>query len=241
MATSAQLREWWKNYRCSPDKMVRVAFPGPDRMWNLLVAAEAAQAFEVFAEVMAATGYLFRESAGGTYNCRKISGTDQWSLHAYGIAIDLNPSKNPYGKPLRYDYPQEFLDGVASIVTSTGVPAFKWGGLWNTPDAMHFEIDVAPTTLSGGVTWPREDDMRVKEFVLGMQAHPERIDRLVDAGVIGPKKQATKDYWRGLLASPDDPAWLNFVNALEVQTAILASRQASLPTFKITGEAEPER
>src|SRR5690606_6656530 len=82
MATSTQLREWWKNYRCSPDKMVRVAFPGPDRMWNLLVAAEAAQAFEVFAEVMAATGYLFRESAGGTYNCRKISGTDQWSLHS---------------------------------------------------------------------------------------------------------------------------------------------------------------
>jgi hypothetical protein len=163
MATSTQLREWWKTYRCSPDKMVRVAFPGPDRMWNLLVAAEAAQAFEVFAEVMATTGYLFRESAGGTYNCRKIAGTDQWSLHSYGIAIDLNPSKNPYGKPLRHDFPQEFLDGVDSIITSTGQRAFKWGGRWNTPDAMHFEIDVPPAALADGVTWsgqqPQEEGM----------------------------------------------------------------------------------
>lgn len=72
------------------------------------------------------------------------------------------------------------------------------------------------------------ETMRVREFVLGMQAHPERIDRLVDAGVIGPRKQATKDYWKGLLADPDHPAWLNFVNAFEVQTALNIAKAASL-------------
>src|SRR5690606_6378441 len=94
------------------------------------------------------------------------------------------------------------------------------------------------------------ETMRVREFVLGMQAHPERIDRLVDAGVIGPKKQATKDYWKGLLADPDHPAWLNFVNALEVQTALNIAKAASLsiPARRIdalhltrTGTARPSK
>ena len=30
------------------------------------------------------------------FNCRGIPGTNQWSQHAYGRAIDLNPRLNPY-------------------------------------------------------------------------------------------------------------------------------------------------
>jgi hypothetical protein len=30
------------------------------------------------------------------FNCRRIPGTNQWSQHAYGRAIDLNPLLNPY-------------------------------------------------------------------------------------------------------------------------------------------------
>ena len=40
--------------------------------------------------------YYFLESAGGTYNCRMIAGTQVYSLHSYGLALDLNPSKNPH-------------------------------------------------------------------------------------------------------------------------------------------------
>jgi poly-gamma-glutamate synthesis protein (capsule biosynthesis protein) len=30
------------------------------------------------------------------YNCRRVAGTDAWSAHAYGAAIDINPVQNPY-------------------------------------------------------------------------------------------------------------------------------------------------
>ncbi len=30
------------------------------------------------------------------FNCRYVAGTTRWSMHAYGIAIDINPVENPY-------------------------------------------------------------------------------------------------------------------------------------------------
>ena len=30
------------------------------------------------------------------YNCRHVAGSDNWSAHAYGAAIDINPGQNPY-------------------------------------------------------------------------------------------------------------------------------------------------
>ena len=30
------------------------------------------------------------------FNCRTVAGTDTWSQHAYGRAIDVNPVENPY-------------------------------------------------------------------------------------------------------------------------------------------------
>jgi hypothetical protein len=138
MATTQQKREWWADWRCNPLKMVTVAFPGPDRDWNLPVADKAAPAFQLFASLMRRHNYLFREVSGGTYNCRYIGGTTQWSLHAYGIAIDLNPSKNQFGTST-HNYPQGFIEDVLA----TGL--FKW---LNTFDPMHWEIDVPPSEIS---------------------------------------------------------------------------------------------
>jgi len=30
------------------------------------------------------------------FNCRFVAGTQRWSNHAYGVAIDINPVENPY-------------------------------------------------------------------------------------------------------------------------------------------------
>jgi hypothetical protein len=30
------------------------------------------------------------------FNCRFVAGTTRWSMHAYGLAIDVNPIENPY-------------------------------------------------------------------------------------------------------------------------------------------------
>ena len=77
--------------------------------------------------------------------------------------------------------------------------------------------------------------MRTREFVLGLQGDPTRIDKLIAAGVVG----GDPAYWKAKLPNPDDPEWYNFVNAVEVQTAIFASRQAKPATFTITGKATP--
>lgn len=144
MASTSEKRLWWADWRCNPTKMDAVSFPGPDRDWHLPVADAAVPAFELFADLMRKHDYDFREVSGGTYNCRKMAGTDSWSLHAYGIAIDLNPSKNPYGTHT-HNFPQGFIDDVLA----TGL--FRWG--MDFDDPMHWEIDVPPS----GIRLPEEN------------------------------------------------------------------------------------
>ncbi|HEY3428476.1 MAG TPA: M15 family metallopeptidase, partial [Acidimicrobiia bacterium] len=80
--------------------------------------------------------------AGGCYNPRFNRGGDpgySLSRHAWGIAIDLNPSSNPYGSvptlPL----------AVVEVFRRWG---FSWGGTWSTPDGMHFEWRQLPLSYS---------------------------------------------------------------------------------------------
>lgn len=83
----------------------------------------------------AKTGYSFNDVQ--TYNYRsKRSGSGQ-SLHSWGIALDINPSRNPYQignwGPPQTDIPQPIID----IFQKYG---FFWGGNWpGQPDTMHFE------------------------------------------------------------------------------------------------------
>src|SRR5690606_16376397 len=80
----------------------------------------------------------------------------------------------------------------------------------------------------------KEDVMRVREFVQGLKLGTEideqdgrktRLQRMFDAGLVGPNTKAAYDYWRGVLANfdpdkPVDEAWFNFVNAAEVEAWI---------------------
>jgi hypothetical protein len=141
--------------------MVRVSFPGDGRTWSLLVAKEAAPAWELFADLMVKHNYLFLETAGGTYNCRKIAGTNVYSLHSYGTALDLNPSKNPNGKPLRHNYPLAFIKAVEAEKALDGTPLFRWGGRWTTPDAMHWEVNCKPSAIPPY----EEDDMAALQVI----------------------------------------------------------------------------
>jgi hypothetical protein len=53
------------------------------------------------------------------------------SMHAFGLAIDLNVSTNGYGRS------GDMHPGVARILEKWG---FEWGGRWSPPDPMHFEL-----------------------------------------------------------------------------------------------------
>ena len=92
----------------------------------------------------------------GTFECRRAvpspcgSGTGNWSNHAYGMALDLNPAENPYvGCGMSRDpAAQKYRDRRhhrKGMVTARAVGAFRsvgwgWGGSWSgdTKDYMHF-------------------------------------------------------------------------------------------------------
>ena len=151
MATTTQMRSWWTTWRCTPSKYDRVVFPGTEKYKGLSVADASVPVWLAVAQIMASEPYFFEESAGGTYVCRPIGGTNSYSLHAYALALDLNPSKNPYSKPLRHNFPPTFITRMEGI-RANGKQAIQWGGRWSKPDAMHWQINVAPKDCVN-VTW----------------------------------------------------------------------------------------
>jgi hypothetical protein len=79
--------------------------------------------------------------SGGTYNCRSIAGTNRYSMHAYGAAIDVSTAHTDYwlwNEPVegRYPYRNQVPFEVVQIFERHG---FIWGGKWYHYDTMHFE------------------------------------------------------------------------------------------------------
>lgn len=100
------------------------------------------------------------------FNCRKIMNTNTYSIHSYGLAIDLNPKQNPYllndyqkdkstipvFPPKGMEYINRFnvRNGMVETILNnneTVVDIFKkygfsiWGGEWNDPvDWHHFQV-----------------------------------------------------------------------------------------------------
>jgi len=94
----------------------------------------------------------------GSFECRDAvpspcdggKSTGNWSNHAYGMAIDVNPVENPYvgcgqsRDPLAQSY-RDRSRHRPGMVTARVIAAFRsvgwgWGGAWsgNTKDYMHF-------------------------------------------------------------------------------------------------------
>jgi hypothetical protein len=94
----------------------------------------------------------------GSFECREAvpspctggRGTGSWSMHAFGLAVDLNPVENPYvgcgqtrdSAARRYRDRSRHRRGM---VTARAIAAFRsigwgWGGSWtgDTKDYMHF-------------------------------------------------------------------------------------------------------
>jgi hypothetical protein len=83
----------------------------------------------------------FFDSLGGTFNWRVIAGTDELSMHAWAIAIDLDVARADYWRnelgaqhtiAWRNRYPQAIVDAFEA-------EGFIWGGRWYHYDTMHFE------------------------------------------------------------------------------------------------------
>jgi D-alanyl-D-alanine carboxypeptidase-like protein len=70
---------------------------------------------------------------GGCYVPRFIDRNPHRSLsrHAWGLAVDINVATNPEGGASMQD---------PAIVAAFERWGFRWGGRWNPPDPMHFEL-----------------------------------------------------------------------------------------------------
>ena len=85
------------------------------------------------------------------FDCRPATGGSQWSQHAYGLAIDINPFHNPYlkGDLVVPELAEAYLDRNShrpgmiqpgDVVTRAFADiGWGWGGEWNTlKDWQHF-------------------------------------------------------------------------------------------------------
>jgi hypothetical protein len=89
------------------------------------------------------------------FNCRFVAGTNRWSMHAYGIAIDINPIENPYvtssghvsppaGEPYkdRSRNAKGMIHRGDLVVRAFRRIGWKWGGNWDWPrDYQHFSAN----------------------------------------------------------------------------------------------------
>lgn len=150
-----------------------VGFDGRTRTGELVVAARhAADVVDVFERLHAARfpvrrmrlvdaygaddGRSMAANNTSAYNCRRVAGTDRWSEHAYGGAIDLNPVQNPYVQGSSFvpaegaayvDVPRQRGARPAPGVVVAGDVVdrafasigWEWGGRWrSSKDYQHF-------------------------------------------------------------------------------------------------------
>jgi poly-gamma-glutamate synthesis protein (capsule biosynthesis protein) len=90
------------------------------------------------------------------YNCRLVGGGTEWSEHAYGRAIDLNPVENPYvtdsavvppegrqfariDRSADADVPRGAIRADDVVVAAFARIGWEWGAEWSSSsDYQHF-------------------------------------------------------------------------------------------------------
>jgi len=119
------------------------------------------------------------------FNDRMVTNSDVISLHAYGLAIDINPIQNPYMKRsddvFRFQPPAGAIyanrlslrpwKDVRAGMAETIVDVFAengfmiWGGYWDNPiDYQHFQVGRQAAERLAGAT-PLEAEMIFNQMV----------------------------------------------------------------------------
>jgi hypothetical protein len=121
-------------------------------------------AYKKMASILANHNYnVFSCSAFAGTN-RKIAGTNTYSAHAWGLAIDINPKfdgtyndccNTSWSSWISRPHSQTFYNAakqITNIKTKEGVRVFGWGGYWKTKkDYMHFEVICSKAEILKGI------------------------------------------------------------------------------------------
>jgi hypothetical protein len=88
------------------------------------------------------------------FNCRNVDGTNHWSEHAFGEAVDINPCRNPdvVGGQVKAAHCQRFVNRSALVpgtihegdvvVKAFAAIGWGWGGHFrSSKDYQHFSVN----------------------------------------------------------------------------------------------------
>ena len=99
--STRQLRSEWAEYECTEKDWATIEFLGRAPVKTIKRLVDAWSAAE---RALIATGYG-KASIVGSYNCRDIEGGAGRSLHAFRLALDIDPGPNRrQGKGARMDW-----------------------------------------------------------------------------------------------------------------------------------------
>jgi len=257
--TTAQIRRLW-DPPCDFEKRNLTLHSGATLHGLNLAVVEAFQALD---GVMRTFSYVPRANSSGAwetgaYNCRRITGGSGFSLHAYGIAADINARTNPYGKILITDMPSAMVAAVKAIKTTKGIQVFRWGGDYPTnKDGMHYEVVVSPDELSAGIDWntvvaepPNDSDPRTRPALRNGDRGPsvKRLNEILatngfaapSSSVFGSKTLlAVQSYQKSRKLTVDGIVGLQTWTALLKDLPEVADTDPS--PFKVESSAHPER
>ena len=106
--------------------------------------------FTLLNNVLIEDDYKTLRTTTGGYNYRTIAGSDRFSVHSYGLAVDINWKENPVTRNgiCKTTFSPGTIEKILEIKTKKGIQVFRWGGNYKSyKDPMHFEIMVTPEEL----------------------------------------------------------------------------------------------
>jgi hypothetical protein len=152
MTTKQMLAKYGKPNETGKDYLVTIQLPYPMKLaWDTDTVVNrmrchkllADKFLAVFNEIHRIYGYnkiveLGIDLFGGCFNFRTKRTNNDWSKHAWGAAIDLDPERNGMHTPIsKAQFSKPEYKPMIDIFKKHG---FLWGGdLWKK-DCMHFEI-----------------------------------------------------------------------------------------------------